>query len=227
MTRICFPHHTKGEYDSLGQALVKIKRASYGWNEYILRDIVRYNVCYRDHLRTYGYRSLVRRLFEEAPELRAERLSLRCLAEWWQGEQPLADYDIQCYNIRDLVTILGHEFKGLVDIQRHCSIIGKEFMTGFTCWTPDRVDVYPGIYIGKIYDNYPIFDSFDLCDKRTYQNYLFRTTPITEKEMAEVYQTPHNFNCRMVHERIPAHRLPLLYYSGDGKYMLLATNKEN
>lgn len=227
MTRICFPHHTKGEYDSLEQALTKIKRAPYGWDKYLLQEIVQYNVCYRDHLRTYGYDSLVNRLLEEAPELKNEQASLVYLAEWWQRTQPLADYDIQCYNIRDRVTILGHEFKGLEDIQRHCSIVGRELMGGLTCSRVDEAQESPGIHVGGFHDSYPVFDIYDLGDDRTYQNYLFRTAPITKKEMVEVYKTPHSLNCCMVHERIPAHRLPLLYYEGDGKYMLLATNQEN
>lgn len=227
MTRICFPHHTKGEYDSLEQALNQMKRTSYGWDKYNLQDIVQYNICYRDHLRAHGYDALVNRLLEEAPSLKAEQASLDCLAKWWQRVQPLADYDIQCYNIQDRITILGHEFNGLKEIQQRCSMIGMEILCELSYWTVDGEQEFPGIHVGGFHDSYPVFDSYDLGDDRTYQNYLFRTAPITKKEMEEVYKTPHSANSCMVHERIPAHRLPLLYYSGDGKYMLLATNKEN
>ena len=44
--------------------------------------------------------------------------------------------------------------------------------------------------------------------------------------MKEAFRTFHGFNYCMVHENIPEENLPILYYKGDGKYMLLATKRE-
>lgn len=83
----------------------------------------RYNTCYRNHLRRHGVEDLIVRLSEEAPQLKDESALLHRLREW-AAEERLADYDIQCYNIRDKVTILGHTFNGLKDIQEHIELYG-------------------------------------------------------------------------------------------------------
>ncbi len=225
MAKICFPHHSKGQFESLEQALQTLKRERYGWAEYLLPEIVQYNVCYRDYLRAYGMEALIERLTEEAPDLRNETGSLKYLWDWWTRKEQLADYDIQCYHINDKITILGHAFNGLEDIVRHRAIIGKEFFSGFECFTPNEINEYPDVHIGELYDNYPTFDSYDVGDDRTFQNYIFRTKPITEDDMKEAFKTSHRCNFCMVHEDIPIQSLPILYYKGEGEYMLLATSK--
>ena len=81
------------------------------------------------------------------------------------------------------------------------------------------------VHIGHFYESYPVFDSYDLADDRTYQNYIFCATPITENDMKDAFKNFHGFNFSMVHENMPEENLPILYYRGDGKYMLLATAK--
>ncbi len=226
MAKICFPHHSRCKFDSLEQALKTLKKMRCGWSEYLLAEIVQYNVCYRDYLRTYGMEALIDHLIEEAPELRKENESLAYLRDWWVRKGQLVGYDIQCYHINDKITILGRTFDGLEDIFRHRAIIGKEFYSGFECFTPNEINEYPDVHIGELYDNYPTFDSYDVGDDRTFQNYIFRTKPITEDDMAEAFSTFHGCNFCMVHEDIPVHRLPILYYRGEGDYMLLATSKQ-
>lgn len=48
MSRICFPHHVKGNSGSLNEAVRYLKNSRNGWNEGILCKIVQYNPCYRD-----------------------------------------------------------------------------------------------------------------------------------------------------------------------------------
>ena len=143
----------------------------------------------------------------------------------WATKEKVAIYDIQCYNIKDKITVLGHTFDGLEDVIKHRELIGKEFMRGFDCFAPQNVNVYSDIHIGELYENYPIFDSYDLGDDRTYQNYIFRKDEISRKEMEAAFAVYHRGNFCMVHEQIPEGMLPILYYSGEGNYMLLATNK--
>lgn len=225
MAKICFPHYAKGVFESLAQALKTLKRKKNGWYHYMLTEIVQYNVCYRDYLRIHGMKRLIEHLIEEVPELKNEIESLEYLRNYFSRREKLAEYDIQCYHIKDQVQILGHTFSGLADIIKHRAIIGKEFYLGFECYTPKKINEYADVHIGELYDNYPIFDSSDVCDDRTYQNYIFRTSPITEDDMKEAFNTSHGFNFCMVHESISIHRLPILYYKGDGNYMLLATKK--
>lgn len=133
------------------------------------------------------------------------------------------DYQIRHCHIKDKITILGHTFNGLEDIEQHCAMRGKEYLNGLECWKREGITEYPDIHIGEIYDDYPVFDSYDLSDDRTYRNYIFRRSPITEEDMKAAFRISHRTNFCMVHEDIPQEFLPILYYSGDGEYMLLAT----
>ena len=223
MAKICFPHYEKGEFASLADALKFLERETY--SQYALCQIVKYNTCYRNHLRRHGVGGVIVRLIEEAPQLKGEKVLLHRLREW-VAEEELADYDIQCYNINDKVTILGHTFNGLKDIQKHVELYGREEFDGLRCWSSTEVEPYDDVHIGHLYESYPIFDSSDLCDDRTCQNYIFRAAPITEADMKEALRISHGINFSMVHETISEENLPILYYKGDGKYMLLATKRE-
>ena len=52
MAKICFPHNEKGEFASLADALKFLERETY--SQYALCQIVKYNTCYRNHLRRHG-----------------------------------------------------------------------------------------------------------------------------------------------------------------------------
>lgn len=52
MAKICFPHYEKGEFASLADALKFLERETY--LQYALCQIVKYNTCYRNHLRRHG-----------------------------------------------------------------------------------------------------------------------------------------------------------------------------
>ena len=225
MAKICFPHYSRGVFESLAQALKTLKRRNNGWHDYMLTEIVQYNVCYRDYLRTHGIEGLIEHLVQEVTELKNEIESLEYLRNYFSRREQLAEYDIQCYHIKDQVKILSHTFYGLADIIEHREIIGNKFLSELECFAPDEINEYADVHIGELYDDYPTFDSLDACDDRTFQNYIFRESPITEDDMKEAFKTSHGCNFCMVHESIPVHRLPILYYQGDGDYMLLATSK--
>lgn len=224
MAKICFPHHTRGEFSSLNEAFHYLIKREYGWLGSTLTEIVKCNVYYRDYLREYGIDSLIRIITDEVPELTDDKKALKYLREWATKEK-VAIYDIQCYNIKSKITILGHIFDGLEDIIKHREALGKEFYRGFECFIPQEVISYSDIHIGELYENYPIFDSYDLGDDRAYQNYIFRKNEITRQDMETAFAVYHKGNFCMVHEQIPEDMLPILYYSGESNYMLLATNK--
>lgn len=224
MTKICFPHHTRGDFSSLNEAFRYLRKRDYGWSWFTLTEIVKYNVFYRDYLREHGVDALVTLILDEVPELADDKRALEHLWEW-TAEESIAMYDIQCYNIKDKVRILGHEFEGLADIIGHREILGKESYRGFECFALKDANVCQDVHVGELYENYPVFDSYDLGDDRTYQNYIFRNKKITRKDMEEAFAVFHKVDFCMVHEQIPDVMLPILYYQGDGEYMLLASAK--
>lgn len=226
MTKICFPHPIRGNYNSLNEAYCYLKDLQYGWSWYILKEVVQYNVFYRDYLRKHGIDALISMIIEEVPELTSEKVSFVYLRKW-AAKEKLSEYDIQCYNINDKFTILGHTFNGLEDVIMHRKIFSRKQIGSFDCYSASDKDSYSDICIGELYDSYPIFDSYDSADNRTYQNYIFRKEIITVQDMMMVSEITDYSNYCLVHEHIPSDLLPILYYKGDGNYMLLATNKIN
>ncbi len=83
-----------------------------------LAEIVKCNVYYRDYLREYGIDSLIKIITDEVAELADDKKALKHLREWATKEK-VAIYDIQCYNIKDKITVLGHMFDGLKDVNKH------------------------------------------------------------------------------------------------------------
>jgi hypothetical protein len=193
------------------------------WLEYKLFSIVIYNVQYRDCLRREGIEGLMARLLKEAPELAEKKDVLEGLGERLQKHLPLADFDIQCYRIKDVVTILGHEFRGWQDVRDHVDLMGTIRRGEFDAFSVKPKTTVGGMHVGCLYASYPVFDSYDLSDDRTYDNYLIRNRPITEAELAELAKVSYSYNYNRVNESLPRHLLPVLYYSGEGDCMLLAT----
>ena len=89
-----------------------------------------------------------------------------------------------------------------------------------------HIKAYPDIHIGELYENYPVFDIYDMGDSRTYQNFFFRERPFSHADLEQRATIPSRFNYCMVHEHIAEEFLPVLYYEGTGDYMLLATAKK-
>ena len=73
------------------------------------------------------------------------------------------------------------ENDGLEDLIEYREVLSKGLYRGFECFISQEVISYSDIHIGELYENYPIFDSYDLGDDRTYQNYIFRKYEITNR----------------------------------------------
>ncbi|MBQ8628779.1 MAG: hypothetical protein IJ421_04810 [Prevotella sp.] len=223
MQKICFPHYERGEFDSLEDVYKFLRNKSMDCFEYILVDIIRYNKCYRDFLRENGMDMLVERLSGEIPLTSMDKRVVEYLYEWWNMTGGLADYNIQCVNVEDKITIYGHTFNGLKDILEHCEMKGRDNLFGFETYRNDGKGNDTDVHVGMVYEMYPVFDSSDYKDRRMYQNVIFRRSPIAESDLKEAFAIPHKVDFCMVNESIPDKLLPVIYYKGYGKYMLLAT----
>ncbi len=104
-------------------------------------------------------------------------------------------------------------------------MICKEGLPGMIYCYPQECKKQADIHVGEIYESYPIFDSSDLKDRRSFRNFIFRHSPICETDMRDALAIPHRCNFCMVQECIPHDMLPVLYYKGDGEHMLLATER--
>lgn len=226
--KVCFPCYAGCEFWNLKAAVNYVKQMRGGLSVYIV-DIVLYNIRFRDCLREEGIEGVVKKLIGEAPEIAYEYDALDCLKEKWRGrmKERIADYDIQCLPKDDWILIEDCLFDGLNDIDSQAEIYGNP-RHSFKKWhTREGYKRNPaGMHIGNIYENYPVFDSYDMGDNRSYNNYVFSKQPLTE-EMMEEYcnKISSHFNSCMVHEEIPESLLPVLYYNGDSDYVLLATAK--
>lgn len=225
MTKICYPFYGRGKFASLASLFKFIAEDEMRYiSPYSLISIVQYNAPYRDHLRSYGIYSLVERLYKEAPQLKERQVMIELLMEW-AHEEHIADYDIQYFHIRDKITILGHTFNGLRDISLSAELWGCDYGRGVDCTRVIPAFCNEKVHVADIYKGYPQFDNTDVGDHRAYHNYIFRNHTISEEDIERVMRTPHGFNFCMMHEHICEDQLPILYYSGVGKYMLLATKK--
>ena len=55
----------------------------------------------------------------------------------------LADYDIQCYDIHEPITIMGHTFSNLADVQSHVKKGATPSMDSLFMYTKENTTPYP------------------------------------------------------------------------------------
>ena len=224
--RICYPRYDRGEFSNLSEAYQYDAESTHPCFHVYLDKIVQYNIRYRDYLRTHGIEKLIELLIFEAPKLKEDRKPLDDLREWYERIGKIADYDIQCYNINSTFEVLGHKVEGLKMVNEYTELTAWERYNEVDVWLKRNSKSHPdGLHFGKMYMNYPMFDSCDSCDDREYQNYLIRNNPIQKSDFENLFNVKSDGNACRVHENMPADILPVLYYVGTGNYMLLATNK--
>ena len=222
--KICIPRYWGGEFETLGDAVQSLIEHDDAFH---LGDILQYNVRYRKYCREHGIDETVELMLREAPALRTHEKAVMEIYERFERMGEIADYDIQCYDITKPIQVLGKELP-------FSTIGGKNvewFLSESRLDEPDpwrnehAIENEFGLHLGQVYENYPRFDSSDWSDDRSYQNYIIRTAPIRKKEMLELLKVETLGNSLRVHEHLPQHLLPVLYYEGDGRYALLATAK--
>lgn len=223
-TKICFPRYWGGEFETLAEAVQSLMEHN---DTFHLGDIFQYNVYYRKYCREHGIDETVELMLREAPALRGDKKAINEIYRRYDDIEQLGDYDIQCYNIQDTIELFGKKIHGLEQLHDCSEIFVGEYYSKPDVWRPEKErPSIEGLHIGQMYMSYPKFDSSDWGDDRTYQNYIIRDHPIGNVEMFRFHDLPSGSNAIRVHEHIPESMLPMVYYSGDGNYMLVATKKE-
>lgn len=190
---------------------------------YEFEDFILHNVGLRNVLREIGAAQLVaelRKIIE--PSAMLDTMMKRFETKWI--DKPIADFDIQVYPIATKVNICGHTFDGLEEIQRLTEISGTGYLNQYIT----KKDIgCEDVHVGQIYQRYPCFDSSDYAyENRYYQNYLIRKEAISEQDVYKALAMKSQGNEKRVHELTPAKMLPMVYYKGEGGFMLIATNKD-
>lgn len=221
---IVFPCYRGGEYETLADAVKSLMESE---DTFHLGEIIQYNIKYRDYLREHGIDELIDLMLREAPMLRQDEKAVMKIYERFRQMGGIADYDIQCYDITKPIPVLGKELPfstiGGKNVER---FLGESRLGDPKPWRNEQaIENEFGLHLGQVYDSYPRFDSSDWSDDRSYQNYIIRTSPIKKKEMLELMKVEALGNRQRVHEHLPKHLLPVLYYVGDGRFALLATAK--
>ena len=220
---VCISNYFETSYFSTWQEALKALYQSDRIGAELDR-FIQYNIVMRDILRQKGIEGLLDDIFTIVPKDSISPLTIRYITKYWT-ENPIADYDIQMYHIDDDITILGHTFHGLNGVRQHCEMTAS-VRSQLHCFPTKEYIPLENIHIGEIYESYPIFDSYDYSDNRCYENYIFASEPIMEELMQQYANIKPESNYCMVHEKIPTELLPVLYYVGDGPYMVLATKKQ-
>lgn len=126
------------------------------------------------------------------------------------------------YSIKDDIEILGHVFHGLQDIKEHVEMsLYRHISRGMASIVEPLKQCE--VHVGEMWSPYPCFDSEDyLYENRTYQNYIFRSRPITQDDMKKLSELPSSCNECRVSEIVPEDMRPMVYYVGDGDTLLVA-----
>lgn len=226
--KVCFPCYGRCEFGSLQEAVDYVQQMRGGLYVYI-EEIVFYNVRFRDCLREKGVEGVIKMLIEEAPIIALDFKGINHLKKVWHEriKEHIADYDIQCMPKNSQICIEGCWFDGLEDIEAQAEMNGNPSHTFFRWNARKEYKHNPmGLHIGNIWEGYPVFDSYDSADDRSYNNYMFSHQPFTENLMELYCQKIKVYsNACMVHEDIPLSLLPIIYYNGDSNWVLLASMK--
>lgn len=186
-----------------------------------VEDLLLHNVVLRNAMRESGVSIVIGRIKEFAPPQLHQTLD--AFVEHYP-DGSIANMDIQVYSILDDVQILGQTFHGLEDIVAYEDIA----LHGYYKYTDEARCEQPqkrgDVHVGRLWVRYPCFDAEDYANEdRTFQTYIIRNQPITNDDMQRIKALPSCDGYGCVHELLPMDMLPIVYYRGDGGFMLVAT----
>ena len=179
-------------------------------------DMMLHNVVLRDAIRSFGVKKVINQIREFAPA--SEKLEE--LYESFQNKYSddcIGNLDIQVYSVTENFQIFGETLHGLDDILAYMEISIGINQTSASIEKPEKRGE---LHVGQLWERYPCFDLSDYAtERRFYQNYIIRKEPIRETEILQLKKF-------RISERIPLDMLPMVYYVGDGGFMLVATCRE-
>ena len=226
--KVFFPCYGGCGFGSLAEAVNYVQKMRGGLSVYI-SEIVMYNIRFRDCLRENGIDGVIKMLIDEAPAIAKDSKAIEYLKQKWteRMNEHIADYDIQCLPKDGLILINDYLFNGLDEIDAHSEMSGNPNHR-FGRWYSREGYLHnpTGLHVGNIWESYPMFDSSDASDGRSYNNYVISMEPLTEEKMDEYCDRIRaSSNACMVHEYIPEDLLPIVYWDGDSDNVLVATAK--
>lgn len=224
MTKVCFPQYRQGLFASLADAVAFLGSRT----PLYLKDIVRYNTPYRDCLRDGGVPALTERLMSEVPEIAS--LTTREDMENTLSGLMLGPYDVLCVPIDTTLTLKGHTFHGLADIRAHVTVSQHDsIMAGKVESVNRRLNVHmlSPLKVVELWQRYPCFDSDDYANEdRYYTNYFFISGKVTTELLDRLIALPQRKDRERTTENLPPDLLPVVYYVGEGDYMIVAKEKQ-
>lgn len=212
----------KGAYEEYGDYTFDLDGAlAYlSDNVYYLEDVILYNPCLRRILRQEGADALIEHLVATRPVSEALMRRMSGFACKWRGMQ-IGDFDIQWVPISARLN-----FGFIKDIRLRDIQTNVEASMLVRCFSePEithRTPANDQLHVGEVWAPYPVFDSYDAGDDRTYQNFIIRPQSISDEEMRRLALVRTASNDRRVHEDTPEDLLPAVFYKGDGGFMLVA-----
>ena len=205
--------HTQYEF-TLAEALEYICNDKLNYARF--DDMMLHNVVLRDAIRSFGVKKVINQIREFAPA--SEKLEE--LFERFQNKYSddcIGNLDIQVYSVTENFQIFGETLHGLDDILAYMEISIGINQTSASIEKPEKRGE---LHVGQLWERYPCFDLSDYAtERRFYQNYIIRKEPIRETEILQLKKF-------RISERIPLDMLPMVYYVGDGGFMLVATCRE-
>ena len=190
----------------------------------ITGSVIRNNIILRDAYRDMGPEAFTKELLDLVHNNDEFVGYMEIFNRRLAREGGLAYYDIQVYDKDELLTFFGVTVQGLKGVQQRVECSLNSEYGG----TPDRITPeVSDIHVGRVWENYPRFDSSDWLDDRTFDNYLIRNHPVTSQEISNVAAILAPNNANRLNEYIPADCLPLVYYEGEGEFIYVASEKSN
>ena len=210
-------------FDSLSDAVDVL-----GYNiKYLLPQIVRYNLQYRNLVRARGIGHTWLHLIKEAPAL----LDIDDIFNYLEMDfkrNPLGDHDIYYHPVDCVMFVSGMVFSGLDDLKMSVGITGPATSPAsprdLRRETPrHRMDQR---HVAELSCDIPCFDSYDYAsDDRRFQNYFVSPEEFTSSQLELICSLPAKFNACKITETIPAAALPAIYYKGEGNVLLIADRR--
>lgn len=218
--KVILPEESDKYKFSVGDAL---KHISEHRKYYLLDDMIMYNVCLRDVIRAQGVDSLVGMLMKKASNDRLLHERLEQFRLTHQGLR-ISSYDVQLLHVNSELKLFGESLCGLSDIDSNveASLLEESEMDMATNNEP----MNRPIHVGELWKPYPCFDIYDSAsENRSYKNYIVRDRAITSDDMERLCRLRPHYNSLRIDEDLPTDMLPMVYYRGEGSFMLVASNK--